>query len=39
MLREQLQKEAKVWQKSDHLWKFTSKTLFPGGQPLPGNKI
>jgi hypothetical protein len=39
MIREQLQKEARVWQKSSHFWRFTSRSLFPGGQPLPGKEV
>jgi hypothetical protein len=37
--RSEIQKEAKFWQKSEHLWRFTSKSLFPGGQPLEGEDI
>ncbi|CAF1374999.1 unnamed protein product [Rotaria sp. Silwood1] len=32
----ELQREAREWQKSIDLWRFTSKSLFPGGQPLEG---
>jgi hypothetical protein len=39
MIRDQIQTEARMWQKSEHLWKFTSRSLFPGGAPLPGIEV
>jgi hypothetical protein len=39
MIRVQLQKEARVWQKTEHFWQFTSRSLFPGGQPLEGKEF
>ena len=39
IIREQLQTEARVWKQTEHLWRFTSRSLFPGGQPLPGNEL
>lgn len=31
----QLQKEARAWMKSS-MWRFTSRSMYPGGQRLPG---
>jgi len=39
MIRVQLQKEAKILLKSSHFWRFTSRSLFPGGQPLEGSNF
>ena len=39
MIRIQLQTEARMWYRSVHLWKFTSRSLFPGGAPLPGIEV
>jgi len=35
LIRQYLQKEARVWLNSS-MWRFTSRRLFPDGQPLAG---